>query len=228
MQICSGYQGHQSLVNTNVYLSYDLSKSSATWADSVPYPGMAQNRSLDFISKWMRTYTEATGKIDIGILQNSIETDVPLGFLGANKLSDGVVGDMAFGSSKTNFFRCSDRVACSNPPFQYNGVVTERLNPDTMTLNFTEVSLRRCGAIGYIPSWSDDMCMLDIALFPLLAQILWGGENNDNHGCGALWSRQEFLTGSTANFVLLLDGNIQKVDMSSLASTPQTLFCERN
>jgi hypothetical protein len=228
MEVCSGFQGHQALINSNAYLSYDLSKYSATWAESIPYPGMAQNRSLDSISKWMRTYTEATGKIDIGILNSNVETDIPLGFLGANKLADGVVGDMAFGSAKINFFRCSDRVACSNPPFQYNGVVTQRLNPDTMTLNFTEVSLRRCGAIGYLPSWSDNMCMLDIALFPLFAQILWGGENNDNHGCGALWSRQEFLTGPTAAFVLLLDGNIQMVDMSSLASTPQTLFCERN
>jgi hypothetical protein len=79
----------------------------------------------------MRTYSEATGDIDIGIIQSGLESDVPFGFLGANQLADDVAGDMAFGKERVNFFRCSDRLSCSNPPFRYNGVSVERLNPET-------------------------------------------------------------------------------------------------
>jgi hypothetical protein len=243
MEVCSGYQGHRVLLNTNAYLSYALSLSpvsSSAWTDAIPSIGAHENNSTGSAtssssssssSQWMRTYSEATGDIDIGIIQSGLESDVPFGFLGANQLADDVAGDMAFGKERVNFFRCSDRLSCSNPPFRYNGVSVERLNPETKTSNFTESSLRFCGAVGYLPSWSNQVCVLDIALFPLFAQILWGDETSNTLGCGALWTRRDILTGSSSignDFVVLLenDQTILSVDLYTIVASPKLLFCE--
>ena len=242
MEICSGYEGHRVLVNTNAYLSYALTSSasttttttSATWADAIPSIGAGEingsSTGGSSSSQWMRTYSEATGNIDIGIIQSGLESDVPLGFIGANQLADDVVGDMAFGKERVNFFRCSDRLSCSNPPFRYNGVSVERLNPETKTSNFTESSLRFCGAIGYLPSWSNQVCILDIALFPLFAQILWGDEISNTLGCGALWARRDLMAGSSIgnDFVVLLesDQTVKSVETFTIIASPSLLFCE--
>jgi hypothetical protein len=227
MEICSGYQGHRVLANSNAYLSYALDTEKSSWKNVVPDTGTGQN-STSATSQWMRTYTEATGNIDIGIIQNNIEDDVPLGFIGASKLSGDVIGDMAFGTERVKFFRCSDRLACSNPPFRYNGVSVERLDPETKASNFTESSLRLCGAIGYLPSWSSQICVLDIALFPLFSQILWADETSEAVGCGALWSKRDLVSGIATKFVMFLDNgqSIKSSDPSVLAGSPKFLFCE--
>ena len=124
-------------------------------------------------ARWMRTYSEATGATHVGVLTRGVEEDVPLGFLGANVAAPGAMGDMGFGHSR--FFRCADRMACQNPAFTYNGLEVER--------NFSEVSLRRCGAIGYLER---DICWLDVALFPVFAQAVWGVRGSG--GCAALWT----------------------------------------
>jgi hypothetical protein len=147
------------------------------------------------IARWMRTYSEATGETHIGVMQTGAEDDVPLGFLGANMAADGAMGDMGFGRSR--FFRCADRMACQNPAFTYNGLEVER--------NFSEVSLRRCGAIGYLGT---EWCWLDIALFPVFAQAVWGG-------CTALWK----LPGDAVINVDALVG-------TAIRAAPFSFFCD--
>jgi hypothetical protein len=109
MEVCSGYEGHQITsisTNANAYFLYILSKPAAvdsssggTWVGSVLVPGTSitldhnSSGAKKSISRWMRTYSEATGAVDIGIIQAGPEYDVPLGFLGASKLEADVVGD---------------------------------------------------------------------------------------------------------------------------------------
>ena len=254
MEVCSGYEGHQITsisTNANAYFSYILSKPAAvdsssggggeqqeaTWVDSVLFPGTSimlnhdnnesSSSGAKSISRWMRTYSEATGAVDIGIIQAGPEYDVPLGFLGASKLEDDVLGDMAKSKDSVRFFRCSDRLSCSSPPFRYNGVSVNRINPETMSsANFSETSLRICGGIGYLPqqqsttSAGGGICVLDIQLFPLFSQLLWGGED-DGGGCGMLWSEK-------ATFVILTDAQEDSDVWNIIAtSSPSSLFCTK-
>ena len=80
----------------------------------------------------MRTYDETTNLLHIGVLDatlgDQIARDVPLGFLGASLASqEPAISDMAAGAAR--FFRCTDRMACSNPAYTYSGRDVDRLDP---------------------------------------------------------------------------------------------------
>ena len=233
LQLCSGFQGRQDWPAQ----LYPLAGADEDWAavalpsslssDSAAGAGASSNLSF-----WMRTYDETTGELHVGVIDNDIRSDVPLGFLGASLgADDGVLNDMASDMlGKVNFFRCADRLACSDPAFTYNGVaVRARLDPISLQGNFSEASLRLCGAIGHTASeWPNALggggaCWLDIALFPLLMQMLWGGDATSMSSCATLWAPVAALGPDT---LVVVNGNAEAVSLATLQSAPKTLFCE--
>ena len=201
MEVCSGFEGQEAdpLSGTSTYLHYDITEDGWTGVTM-------QNSDLTDTSQWLRTYQESTGEVHVGLAMAGKSLDVPLGFLGADEQAAGVVGEMS-SADNVNFFRCADRMACNNPPFTYNGVaVAYRLLPDGS--NITETSLRLCGSIGYLEA---DGCVLDIAIFPLFAQALWGD------ACSDLWPN---FAVSSSNWLVVTSA---PVTAASLASS--ILYC---
>jgi hypothetical protein len=231
LQVCSGFQGRSETPPRR----YDLNGSSDDWAGASALLEALDTRDTGrIVSRWLRTYDETVGAVHVGVLDNDISRDVPLGFLGAVTGSgSGVLNDMASDRlNKVNFFRCTDRMACSNPSFTYNGVdVKDRLDPATLAGNFSELSLRLCGAIGYTASqWPNaevggGVCWLDAQLFPLFTQLMWGARTGA--GCAALWSPATALFGGANARVVSVDGNAaETLPLSTIQSAPTTLFCE--
>ena len=80
--------------------------------------------------------------------------------------------------------------------------------------NFSEVSLRRCGAIGtFIPS--QEVCRLDTALFPLFAYLLKHSAEMHRRGCWAIWPVQDYLF--TSQLVL---------PYTTLLTTTRSFYCQ--
>ena len=73
-----------------------------------------------------------------------------------------------------------------------------------------------------MPSWdtTDTICMLDINLFPLFSQLLWGDSLSQTIGCGRLWSDTTFFL----SFVVFNDGDVKTWNP---AMSPKSLFCSR-
>ena len=217
MRVCSGFEGHENdppiVMAATAYMQYDL-PDDGTWTGATMTGADAVNET----SRWLRTYQESTGEVHIGLLGLDRGMDVPLGFLGANLKADGILGDMALdGEGGVEFFRCADRLACNNPPYTYNGVsVASRLvsNGGNSFTNLTETSLRLCGGIGYLAATPNNVgvCTLDMVLFPLFRQVLWGtGEQS----CGELWPNY-----ATANSHWVAMGAATPASVG-----PGTLFC---
>jgi hypothetical protein len=210
-KVCSGTQGQQA---TPPAMVYSLSAKGGSIDSGDPPPPLA---------RWMRTYSESTGGVHVGVLSHATNEDVPLGFLGANAGLDGPMGDMAFGNGR--FFRCADRMACQNPPFTYNGLDVDRIDPALGKGNFSEASLRRCGSIGFLAKeWNTGndedagVCWLDISMFPVFAQAIWG--NPGTGGCAALWPKVGGLAISVDS--LTPDGQ----NAASIHSSPLSFFCD--
>jgi hypothetical protein len=236
LEVCSGFQGRQEVPARGYPLSPrpggDDDWAGVSLEEDAPLEGEGGG-----LSRWMRTYDESTGAVHVGVLDNGIERDVPLGFLGATlgegADEGGVLNDMAADMlARVNFFRCTDRLACSNPSFTFNGVeVRDRLDPTTLTGNFSELSLRLCGAIGYIaPQWVNSevgggVCWLDVQLFPLFTQLLWGEKRS---GCAALWPAM--TTSATGGIVLVpsttTKDRIEAHPLATIRSESRSLFCE--
>ena len=224
-KICSGIQGFQE----RLVGSYDLAPPSQQLTAAEAAAGQPQGRDWGGaqmqkiepnVSHWLRTYDEDTDALHIGIIDNDISNDVPLGFLGASASLDGVMGDMAQQDTPVNFFRCADRLACKPPTFTYNGMTVDRLDPLTLSGNFSEISLRRCGSIGYMAydMWpGGSVCWLQIEFFPLLMQILWGLSNGN--GCQAIWP-------SVPSFLQLIRVSGALSSQTPIQSNPASFFCE--
>ena len=214
LQVCSGNQGYQE----RPVAAYNLS-SDGTMPDTTM---MVQSEPPQ-IARWLRTYDEESDALHIGVFGNDLANDVPLGFLGASASLSGVMGDMADGD-KVHFFRCGDRLACSNPTFTYNGRTVERLDPTTLSSNFSEVSLRKCGAIGYLAThlWPDQtVCWLEIEFFPIFMQVLWG-QQQQRDGCSGIWTRSSFpLTIINVN-----GGDFETMNSAVIQNSPTSFFCE--
>jgi hypothetical protein len=60
-------------------------------------------------------------------------------------------------------------------------------------LNFSETSLRRCGAIGALVVDAPHACRLDLPLFPLFAYLLAHANDNNARGCWALFTMPAYL-----------------------------------
>ena len=110
----------------------------------------------------------------------------PLGFLGgARDNGDPIVHSLGLDRSKVSFFRCKDKLACTPPPFHYNGLLRNR-SALLGSSSQSERSLRRCGPMGQL--WPDEdaahaVCLLDQPLFPIVSQAVW-----DTTGiCNDLW-----------------------------------------
>ena len=224
MQVCSGFEGRQnSPVNT-----YALNENSDDWAGAAAAPAAAPAAT----AQWLRTYDEASNTLHVGVVNSDRAADVPLGFLGANLLADGDVrSELATGGAQ--FFRCAERMACSNPTYTFGGRPVDRLDPLSLQANFSETSLRLCGAQGYVvsaadapaPAWVGAACWLDIRLFPLF-MLLVGAEHLGDAslgaaGCSALWPT---LAGSSVTVVwtTFLGG----VSLAALQNSPRALFCD--
>lgn len=200
-QVCSGTQGQP---DANDHDAYELFLSGQ---------GNHNNNNTETTTTaahWMRTYSEKEGSmIHVGVLPTGDEA--ALGFLGADSSIDSVLGSMAFGH--TRFFRCSDRMACQNPPFTYNGLVVERHHG-------SENSLRRCGSIGYLWDEAEEgVCWLDIALFPIFSTLLAissiPNQEDDSINCQKIWVPP-----------LLNVIRVQKFDSALLIrSSPRSFFC---
>ena len=231
MSVCSGFQGHEEFAPDTYALVAQQDKKNAT-------PGIA---------RWMRTYEEATGDVHVGALGDSVTADVPLGFLGADLASQDsrTLFDMAsFSAGGADFFRCADRMACSNPGYTYGGYnVKARMVPPpsssnnnsgtTMTMvPLTESSMRLCGAIGYAAAeWAEGgVCWLDIALFPLFSILLRTPAGSV--GCVSLWpssvlsSSSSTTTAATVGVVRVPVLSPSAVSSAAIRGSPTTLFCE--
>ena len=210
MQVCSGNGGHEARA-----LSARYSLKGNTWA------GVTSLKASDAnASRWLRTYDEASNAIHVGRINQDPDADVPLGFLGANAAAPDVRSEMATPEA-AEFFYCVAHMGCSNPHHTYNGVTVDRLDPQTLRSNFSELSLRLCGAVGYTAAeWPNALvgggvCWLDIALFPLLVQLLWPALSTQ--GCAALWPRGSGLEWVVASTSL--------PSLSVIQNSPRTLFC---
>ena len=222
LQVCSGFQGQPS---DDRLVAYALHLGTDDWAGVNPVLGDGTPPSP--VSQWMRTYDEASDARHVGVLNNDAMADVPLGFLGASRSAADVRGDMA--NKDVTFFRCVERMECSNPAFTYNGVQVERLDPTSLSANFSELSLRLCGAIGFTASgaaspWAqegDGACWLDMAMFPLFETLLWPVSQA---GCAALFG----AVAQSGGFVTVVDTDAidATLPLSTLQNSPHTLFCE--
>ncbi|MFN9960922.1 MAG: hypothetical protein ACK55I_48190, partial [bacterium] len=116
------------------------------------------------MSWWLRTYSEKTNETYIGkVGYNTFTNDFPLGFLGASATESSSLYYMTsenLNRDNFKFFKCMKRMACSLPPFTYNGSPRDRISPsfhrNTNNINVSqsliqERHLRICGSIGYIP-----------------------------------------------------------------------------
>lgn len=186
LEFCSGFEGHQKPLFQNSHFVYKLNPTFNDWSNSTKETVNAATstshwmRSLDVTSKT----ASSSPKIRIGKLNyDEQRSNVPLGFLGADLQSPNqAISDLAAANTDGatfRFFKCADRMACSPPPFTYNGIPLNRLDPSSLSFNFSENSLRKCGSIGYIhPTfWSNDnvasqVCLLDIHMFPVLMTLL--------------------------------------------------------
>ena len=210
LEVCSGYQGHM-IASGGVYLSYPLSAETGTWEGSTPWSLASANATF-----WMRTYDEESGLLHVGNILTGKAYNNTLGFLGgAINSSNRVLASLAVPGG-VQFFRCADRLACQMPEYTYGG---SRQDPrlDLQTgLNFTELSLRRCGSIGsLLPS---GCCKLDLELFPLFAYLYQNAAENSPRGCFAIWSAHDYLLP-----VLPL---ATPWHAATLSANPQSLFCD--
>lgn len=206
LQICSGFQGQQRPFVSDTFNTYDLN-TGGDWNDiSFLDTSNSGGANTTTNSYWMRT-KDTNDNVHIGIIgfEENVN-DVPLGFLGANMLDSNAMADLTRSNKDGNafrFFKCVDRLACSLPPFTYNGIPTMRLDPYTFASNYSEISLRLCGAIGYIapPSfWENQdvylkLCILDNPMFPLLNVLLSSTQSSTRRGCqNILWNTQDTKT----------------------------------
>ena len=202
LQVCAGEAGR---TDKPLY-TYALAPGN-TWA------GLRNLSSAPpQTSRWLRTYDEATDATHVGLLDSSddaADTDVPLGFLGADASAAGDVRSEMAADGASEFFRCTDHMGCSNPHYTFNGVTVDRLDPLTLRGNFSELSLRLCGAVGYYYDAST-RCWVDLPLFPLLTQLLLGVDE----GCAHLWPRGH-------DWIVVADN----VTSAVLQNSPRTLFC---
>ena len=99
---------------------------------------------------------------------------------------------------------------------------------------FSELSLRLCGAIGYVANeWPNahtggGACWLDMAMFPLFAQLLWGVEGEG--GCGALW-RAGGMPPTSAALPVIPESVVlgpATVPLTTLQAASSSFFCEIN
>ena len=112
--------------------------------------------------------------------------------------------------------------------------VADRLDPVLYANGtvFSELSLRLCGAIGYVaPEWPNayaggGACWLDMALFPLFAQLLWA---QDEDGCVALW-KAGGMPPSTALPIIPESVVLgpTTVPLTTLQGAATSFFCEIN
>lgn len=219
LKVCSGTQGQQA---TPPAMVYGLSADGGWGASPLDSSAASNDNNNPGLARWMRTYSEPTGAVHVGVLSHTGKEDVPLGFLGADAGLDGPMGDMAFGNVR--FFRCADRMACQNPPFTYNGLQVERIDPATGSGNFSEVSLRRCGAIGYLAAeWNTaqnaaGICWLDMDLFPVFAQVVWGKRGSG--GCAALWSAVD------GSVIIVETLTPEHQNAAGVHASPRSFFCD--
>ena len=216
LRVCAGVGGHAD----RALATYALSGN--TWAGVAAVPAPADTPQT---SRWLRTYDEATDALHVGAVNRGDgDDDVPLGFLGADASASDVRAEMA-SDDESEFFRCTDHMGCSNPHHTYNGVTVDRLDPRTLRGNYSELSLRLCGAIGYVgEEWPNALagggaCWLDIALFPLLVQLLMPADQGGAVGCAQLWAR-----GAALDWVVVVD-DPTAVALAVLQGSPRTLFC---
>lgn len=243
MQVCSGFQGRQDVTP----FRYSLDSKLEDWSNIAPVSQsedpniIAADTAKIIISQWMRTYSESDNALHIGVLGNDISNDTPLGFLGASKSSsEQLLVDMADDMIQNiNFFRCADHMACSNPPFTYNGHSLDRLDPVTLSGNFSETSLRLCGSIGYnAVEWpftlvGGGVCWVDMPLFPLFSQLLWKqatatAEASANVGCTLLWSSLPASSPAFADeLIVFIEDGVDKLPLGNILSSPKSFFCDK-
>ena len=246
LKLCSGYQGIEKGAALGNYMRYDLNPDTATWEGITPTL-LTSSPS----AHWMRTYSETSDTLHVGGLQHAEKWDTRLGFLGAEyNASDPILADMADGA--VQFFRCTERMACQMPEYTYGGATMDyRLDlaafasssssssaQAQVVKNYTETSLRRCGAIGSLLNEGKlDLCRLDVELFPLFAYILIKEEeefvNVDTggtitKGCFAIWPKAAFMSSASKSVVQIpftLADVRQKVPEELLVSHASSLFC---
>ena len=214
-QVCSGTQGDA----TTTAVAYELISSiSMMMSSSPPNDTMITSLLSAKTTQWMRTYSEMEDLTHVGVLP--LGNEETLGFLGADSSDDGVLGSLAFGNAR--FFRCSDRMACQNPPFTYNGLEVERQSS-------SENSLRRCGSIGYL--WENEkegVCWLDINLFPIFLTLLASSTDDNTAFTNSMPSLncQKIWVPPLANVIHVetLDSRLFLV----MRASPRSFFCSKN
>lgn len=226
-EVCSGFEGDEKAsMNPRAYFTYNLDVKKKSW-DNVKFFSIAGSNASSGSSaeRWLRTYKESTNEADIGVIHAGEEYDTPLGFLGANKLQEDVRGSMALKLDNVKFFRCESQNACSKPPYTYNGIQVQRLDPETLASNLSEYSLRKCGSIGYMSSsrLSEDACTLDIRSFPLVSFLLWKGED-EYPTCKRLFKSSDF----DSTFVKISPGSTSNIyaEASFTSRQQPTFLCE--
>ena len=214
LEVCSGYQGEI----ISEYVAYTLDENTNTWQDIDPITTSSANATF-----WMRTYEEESGIVHMGNLLTDAAFNTTLGFLGAQVNASNVVLSSLGIAGGVNFFRCADRVACQMPEYTFAGTIEDpRLDLQT-GLNFSELSLRRCGSIGSLVVGGGTVCRLDLPLFPLFAYLLnQGASDSSSRGCLGIWSVQDYLFSS--KWVLPLPANWESG--VQLTSNPSSLFCD--
>ena len=212
LQVCSGYQGL--MVADGAYRVYPLNDKTSTWEGMSMLLESSANATF-----WMRTYDEPSGLLHVGNLLTGPVYNNTLGFLGGETNgSNPVLAALSAGSA--HFFRCADRIACQMPDYTYGGVLKDpRLDLNTR-LNFTELSLRRCGSIGAL-SADATFCRLDAALFPLFSYLLVQGTTS-TRGCTVLWPPAQYLSSA---WVLPLPPQWEQSPQVFMQTNPQALFC---
>lgn len=206
MRVCSGGRGVP-------MAQYPLHPKRHDWAGVAMPPDLVSGAVG--VSEWMRTYDPSTGALHVGVLNHRLTADVPLGFLGADLAADADVrAEMA--TRDVNFFRCIQRMNCTNPSFTYNGVRVQRLDPVSLTAaNFSEINLRLCGAIGYVAlngGWPGrKACWLDVALFPLLGLLVWPVTADRPEGVTALFQLPSWVVREASPSLAMLQASRQKL-----------------
>jgi len=198
--VCSGYEGQQRSIDSDAYLRYPLAESSSSWTNvDVRFPFNQPSTAPDSDQAWwMRSYVEETDEVAIGTLQYDRNAqNKALGFLGADERLNNAIRELTYDNedkSKFNFIKCVDKIKCRMPEFTFNGIQVMRLDMTVFpskVQNHTEMSLRLCGAIGYVNTTkSNKLCVLDMQLFPLVSYMLWASATTS---CSAiLWTKEEF------------------------------------
>jgi hypothetical protein len=240
LKYCSGHEGHQHSQVPDSIIKYSIpTENNNNWIHFFSSENRIANFSKDDLSWWLRTYSEKTNETYIGkVGYNTFTNDFPLGFLGASATESSSLYYMTsenLNRDNFKFFKCMKRMACSLPPFTYNGIPRDRINPTfhrSTNINVSqslvqERHLRICGSIGYIPEFfenrSELICALDLSLFPLFFNLYFYSATSS---CSKLLWDENTL--KVSKIKIIKETREDLIQMKGYRMNTEYLYCQSN